>query len=98
MSTYVKGDKSPSIRLRAVERLLRDTLAPTTSVSLFAEVDDTSGLGVGRGPFDGILGLAGRASPSTRCRRCWPWSVPRRAGLASLGDEKAGELVFGGVD
>jgi len=70
---------------------------------LFAEVDDTSGLGVGYrlGKFDGILGLA------------WPAisvdgvPTPLEAMVASLdepcfafslGDEADGELVLGGVD
>jgi hypothetical protein len=70
---------------------------------LFAEVDDTSGLGIGYriGKFDGILGLA------------WPGisvdgvPTPLQAMVKaldapvfafSLGDEKNGELVLGGVD
>lgn len=72
---------------------------------LFAEVDDTSGLGIGYklGKFDGICGLA------------WPMisvdgvPTPLQAMVESgemeeevfafyLGDETDGELLFGGVD
>ena len=70
---------------------------------LFAEVDDTSGLGVGYrlGKFDGILGLAwpgisvdGVPTPLQAMVR----SLDAPVFAFSLGDEKAGELVLGGVD
>ena len=108
-STYVKNGSKFAIQYGSgpVSGVYsRDTLRVgdvQTKSYLFAEVDDTSGLGVGYrlGKFDGILGLA------------WPGisvdgvPTPLQALLGSLdapvfafslGDEKAGELVLGGVD
>jgi len=72
---------------------------------LFAEVDDTSGLGVGYklGKFDGICGLAwpmisvdGVPTPLQALVKTG--ELEEEAFAFFLGDEADGELVIGGVD
>ena len=108
-STYVKNGSKFAIQYGSgpVSGVYsRDTLRVgdiQTKSYLFAEVDDTSGLGVGYrlGKFDGILGLAwpgisvdGVPTPLQAMVR----SLDAPVFAFSLGDEKAGELVLGGVD
>mmetsp|Transcript_22247 Transcript_22247/g.66785 ORF Transcript_22247/g.66785 Transcript_22247/m.66785 type:complete len:371 (-) Transcript_22247:54-1166(-) len=86
----------------------RDTVAVGDLVLenyLFAEVNDTSGLGVGYrlGKFDGILGLAWPAIsvdgvPTPLEAMVASGDLDEAVFAFSLGDEAAGELVLGGVD
>jgi hypothetical protein len=71
----------------------------------FAEVDDTSGLGLGYrlGKFDGILGLAWDTIsvghvPTIMNKLVGSGQLPQPVFGFYLGNNQPGELVFGGVD
>lgn len=71
----------------------------------FAEVDDTSGLGLGYrfGKFDGILGLGWDAIsvggvPTVMKALVGSGQLPQPVFAFYLGNNQPGELVFGGVD
>ena len=71
----------------------------------FAEVDDTSGLGLGYrlGKFDGILGLAWDTIsvghvPTIMNKLVGSGQLPQPVFGFYLGNNQPGELIFGGVD
>ena len=110
-STYVKNGTEFKIQYGSGPvsgEYSRDTVAIgdySVANYLFAEVDDTSGLGIGYrlGHFDGILGLAwGGISvdgvPTPLEALVASGQLDDEVFAFSLGDDADGELVIGGVD